>query len=103
MSLARETAQDTESASVVSRVLKILTAFLVEIKKPQQPAYYSNTAGNPRTDEQRITVYWKKETVNAAHSNRSIVYTFKRGTVTAGSLRSRIAKDLHHPPNQVDY
>lgn len=100
-----ELAQKDVSDQYRNRVLIILTKFLQEIKKPQpQTASYVTSAGAGKTDEHRLNVFWRKETPNQAANvpgSRTVGYTFKRGTVTLGALRTRVARDLKHPVQQV--
>ena len=87
----------------VGRLLLLLRHFFEAIYKAIIPAAHAYTPMNkimkdsdavkqrPPIIPFRITVFWKKEGTGVTTNT---VYVFKKGTVTVGALRTRLASDL---------
>ena len=91
----------------IIRLLSMLSLFLDEAKKSLSVA----NSSIPKVDEIRLNIFWGLEpappsnnaqpTSTVATVNKNILYVFRKGTVTLGSLRMRIAQDLKVPPQKV--
>jgi ubiquitin C-terminal hydrolase len=88
----------------ISRVLSLLRQFFLDICSPgavsipvSTSVYYKPTTAGVKSGSWHLTVYWRREGVSMP-ANQKIVYIFKRGLVTVGALRSRIAKDFKVSP-----
>ena len=92
----------------ISRMLQLLQQFFLDICSPSAVTlpvatatnYYRTNMPPAKNAPFHLTVYWRREGVSLP-ANQKIVYIFKRGGVTLGSLRSRLAKDFKVPVQLV--